>query len=85
MILLYLFSFFRTILIIIGVIFVLRLIGRMMIVKRNLEEQNKHQQNVRRSEQLKETSRRNFGKTTISNVGKDKIEDGDYVEYEEID
>ena len=85
MTLLYLFSFFRTILIIIGVVFVLRLIGKMSIAKRNMRAQHESDQEARKSNELREESKRNFGKTTVSNIGKGKVDDGEYVDYEEVD
>ena len=85
MVLLYLLNIFRTGLIIIGVIFVIRLIGRMMIAKRNLNEQNRLQQEIKRAADESEEARKNFGRTTISKIGKDKIDQGDFIEFEEID
>lgn len=85
MIILYLYNFLRTILIIIGVIVVLRLIGRMMIAKRNLEEQERMQRDFNRSQKNNMDTRKNLGKTTISRIDKRKLDDSDFVEFEEIE
>lgn len=85
MTLLYLFNFLRTILIIIGIFFVLRLIGRMMVANRNLEEQERLRNEQAKAEQERLNAQKNYGKTTISRIGKKKMDEGEYVDYEEID
>jgi uncharacterized membrane protein len=84
MTILYAVGFFRTILIIVGVIVVMRFIGRLMIAKRNIEEHERLNKAKKAQDQMREKARRNFGKTTISKLGKSKYNDGDFVDYEEI-
>lgn len=75
---------FRTVLIIVGVIVLLRFIGRLMMAKRNLDEHERLNRSKRESDEMVANARKNFGKTTISKIGKSKYKDGDYVDYEEI-
>lgn len=75
---------FRTVLIILGIFIVLRVIGRMMIAKRNLEEEKNLLQKQREQEQMAAESKRNFGKTTISHIDKKSADGADYVDFEEV-
>jgi len=84
MVLLFLFSAGRTILIIIGVFFLLRLVGRMMIAKRNVEEHNQVQHEREQMAQMNQKAAENYGKTSISKIGKTKKGAGDFVDFEEI-
>ncbi len=85
MVLLYLFGFLRTILIIIGVVFVLKLIGQMTVAKKNVREQQESDRKLRESQRVQEEARRNYGKTTISQKNNQKLNEGDFVDYEEVD
>lgn len=74
----------KTVLILIGVFFILRLLGRVMIAKRNMEEEKK----MKRFEQQKQKAR----KSHLKNEGKVKIlksksssDDDQYVDFEIID
>lgn len=72
---------FRTILIIIAVIVVLRFLGRIMIAKRNLEEERAHEKRQRAHQQAKKESELNKGKIHISKGSSVYAED---VDFEEI-
>ncbi len=76
---------FKTILIIIGALVVLRFFGRVMIAKRNLDEEREFLKNDRSFREERERKRRNLGKVEIFNRGKSpatnaKIEDVDFEE-----
>lgn len=73
----------KTLLIIAGVFVLLRLIGRVMIAKRNMDEHARVQKKAQKSDQVVEEFKRNFGKTTISKIDKSRSND-DFVDYEEI-
>ena len=83
MVLLSITGLFKTILIIVGVMVLLRFIGRVMIAKRNLEEHSKVQRQSRKDEEMLEKSKRNFGKTILSKPNRINSEEG-FTEYEEI-
>jgi glutamyl-tRNA reductase len=81
---------FRTILIIIGTLALLRFLGRIMIAKRNLEEERSIFKAQRKQEKELEKIKKRFGKTDIVNdnsnsnhikINPDKVED---VDFEEI-
>ena len=74
---------FKTILIIIGALVVLRFFGQLMQAKRAMEEERKMNASRRKEREEVEHVRKNYGKTQItsSNSARDQIED---VEYEEI-
>lgn len=72
---------FRTILIIIAVIVILRFIGRIMIAKRNLEEERAHEKSQRAHQKAKKDSELNKGKVHISKGAPGYAED---VDFEEI-
>ncbi len=75
---------FRTVLIILGVFVVLRVIGQMMIAKRNLEEEKNLIKKQREQEQMVAEAKRNFGKTTISQIDKKSAHDAEYTDFEEV-
>ena len=81
---------FRTILIIVGTLALLRFLGRIMIAKRNLEEERSIFKAQRKQEKELEKIKKRFGKTDIVNdnsnsnhikINPDKVED---VDFEEI-
>jgi len=84
MILLSVTGLFRTILIIIGIMVLLRVIGKMMIAKRNLDEEKDLLRKQRESEKMVSESKQNFGKTTISKIDKRIADEGGYVDFEEV-
>ena len=78
-------GFFRTILIIIGAIVLLRFLGQLMNAKRNLEDEKKMKEEQSNYEKEKKRSKIDFGKTSILNTNTKKntsssIEDVDYEE-----
>lgn len=81
---------FRTILIIVGTLALLRFIGRLMIAKRNLEEEKSALRSQKKQEKELEKLRKQFGKTDVINensnsgnpkINTHKVED---VDFEEI-
>lgn len=85
MVLLSITGLFKMLLIIIGITVLLRFIGRIMIAKRSLDEQNKHQASQRDREEAFRRSKENLGKTTISKIGKSRMNDGNFVDFEEVE
>lgn len=74
---------FRTLLILIGLFFILRFFGRLASAKRNLDEEKALNEQKRKDDAEKERVAKNLGKTKIinkSNTDSD-IED---VDFEEI-
>lgn len=84
MVLLSVTGLFRTLLIIIGVFVLLRFIGQLMQAKRNVEAECRDNHARRESDRARHESQRNFGKTTISKIGKSKYRDEDYTDFEEL-
>jgi uncharacterized protein YxeA len=72
---------FRTVLIIIAVIVILRFIGKLMIAKRNLDEERAHERKQQAYKKAKKESELNKGKVHISKGTPGDIED---VDFEEI-
>jgi hypothetical protein len=81
---------FRTLLIIVGVIALLRFLGRLMIAKRNMDAERVMSAEQRSAEKTKRESQHKFGKTSIiKDVSKSKtptnygdVEDVDFEEME---
>lgn len=84
MVLLAITTVFRTILIIIGVIVLLRFIGQLMNAKRNLEEEREMIKRDKKNQDDVLNAKLNFGKTTISKVDSKIKNDTDYTEFEEV-
>lgn len=84
MVLLAITTVFRTILIIIGVLVVLRLVGQLMIAKRNLQEEKELLQKQRQNEKDVAEAKRNFGKTTVGRIDRKSATDSEYTDFEEI-
>ena len=70
----------KTVLILIGVLVILRIIGRTMIAKRNLENERDLIDREREFEKKKDFIRKNQGKTSILSKGKIQAEDADFEE-----
>ena len=70
----------KTVLILIGVLIILRIIGRTMIAKRNLEHERDLINREREFEKKKDFVRKNQGKTSILSKGKIQAEDADFEE-----
>jgi hypothetical protein len=79
-------GFFRTILIVIGFIVLLRFIGQLMNAKRNLEEEKRLKEELSNYERDQKKSKVNFGKTSIlnSNLKKSATSPIEDVDYEEL-
>ena len=74
----------RTILIIIGVFFLLRLLGRVLTAKREMDKENARRREEKSFDQERNSKLKNFGKTTLSKPPKSNLKE-DYVDYEEVD
>lgn len=74
----------RTIFIIIGVIFFLRFLGRLMISKRAMDEERRMLRQQRESEREIQQARANYGKRTISKIDPNQTSNNDYVDFEEV-
>ena len=74
----------KQLLLILGVVVILRLIGKVMKARKNINDQKIHQTNKSAQDFQKAKSKQNFGKTTIEKVDKTSINDSDYSDFEEI-
>lgn len=75
---------FRTILIIVGVLVLLRFIGQLMNAKRNMDEERRMNEDRRRAQKEKDEKKRNLGKTNVLN-DKGKDQSAEDVDFEEVD
>lgn len=81
---------FRTLLIIVGAIVLLRFLGQVMIAKRNMEAERNLNKQKRSVENERNEKLRNFGRTKIINSGNKKTTSNNFkgdvedVEYEEL-
>ena len=82
MILLSLTGTVRMILIIIAVFVIIRFIGKLMIAKRNVDEERRYNQNNEQFRRAKEQSEREKGKVKVVDRYRD-AEDADYEEVED--
>jgi len=75
---------FRTIIIIVGVLVLLRFIGQLMNAKRNMDTERRMNEDNRKAEKEKEEKKRNLGKTNILNENRSgqNVED---VDFDELD
>lgn len=73
------------ILIILGVMVVLRVIGQLMIARRNADAEREMLQKERESQRMSSEARKNLGKTTISRIDKKQMDQAEYTDFEEID
>lgn len=71
---------FKMILMIIGGLVLLRLIGQLLIAKRNLEEEKTLIRQQRQSEELSKRTRENLGKTTVITSNKRNREETANIE-----
>lgn len=74
---------FKTILMIIGALILLRFLGRVMIAKRNLDEERADLAREKAFVKERNEKLRNFGKVTVSKSGSPKGDVQD-VDYEEV-
>lgn len=71
----------RMLLIIIAVFVIVRFIGKLMIAKRNMDEERRYNQNNDAFKRAKEQSDREKGKVKVV----DRFRDAEDAEYEEVD
>lgn len=72
---------FKTLLIIVGIMVILRFVGKVMNGKRNYTAQQKHTKEKEAFDKAKEASKRNIGKVSVKK-GNIPAED---VDFEEVD
>lgn len=75
---------FRTILIVVGVIVLVRFIGQLMNAKRNMEEERQANERDRKLRDEKRRKEKQLGKTTILKKGSQNQGDVEDVNYEEL-
>ena len=68
MILLSIQGLFRTVLIIIGVIVIMRFVGKLMMAKRSVQEHQKNMKDLKNQEEMISETKKNFGKTYMGIV-----------------
>lgn len=73
----------RMILIIIAVFVIVRFIGRILLAKRNLDEERRYNQNNENFRKEKEQSEREKGRTKVVNKGYTDAEDVDFEEVKD--
>jgi uncharacterized protein YxeA len=73
----------RMILIIIAVFVIVRFVGRIMLAKRNLDEERRYNQNNENFRKEKERSEREKGRTKVMNKGYTDAEDVDFEEVKD--
>jgi hypothetical protein len=73
---------FKTILILIGVLVALRFLGRVMIAKRNLDEERELLKRERSFQKERNEKLKNFGKVSVSK--KQPISNVEDVDFEEV-
>ena len=84
MILLSIQGLFRTVLIIIGVVVVMRFIGKLMMTKRAIHEHQQNQKDMHKQDEMIADAKKNFGKTTLTRKKSTNLDDGDFTPYEEV-
>ena len=72
---------FRQILLVLGVIFLFRIIGKVMSARRNINEQKAYHHRKKDSQNHKT----DIGKTSISKVDKKTLKNEDFSSYEEVE
>ena len=78
-------GFFKTVLILIGVFVALRFIGRLMIAKRNLDEEREMLRKEKDFHRERNDKLRNFGKVTVSGKrNRSSDVQAEDVEFEEV-
>ena len=75
----------RQILVILGVILLIRFIGKMMTARRNINDQEQYSKSKNESDKHQANAKKNFGKTTVQKINKRKIKDSEYTDFEEVD
>jgi uncharacterized membrane protein len=72
---------FRMVLIIVFVMVLLRIIGKVLVARRNIQEDHNIKAKQRNKKKAQEASKRNLGKVTVV---EDTYNKSDYVDYEEV-
>jgi hypothetical protein len=75
---------FKIVLIILGVMFLLKIVGNVSQARRNIADQDRMKREEAAAKQTVESAKQNYGKTTISKVDSKSIKDGDYTDFEEV-
>lgn len=83
MILLSITGLFRMLLIILGVLFLLSLLGKVAQGRRNAAEQNRMREEEEANRRMVEKAKKNYGKTTISSS--DQNTDSEFTDFEEVE
>lgn len=84
MILLSVTGLFRMILIILGVMFLLSILGKMMQARRNVAEQKRLQEEVEANQRMVQNAQKNYGKTSIIGSKTDPS-DSEFTDFEEVE
>lgn len=85
MVLLSITGLMRTLLIILGILFLLKIIGKTAQARRSVSDQQRMKNDDQRSKSTVNEAKNNYGKTSIGKVDKDKLNEGDYTDFEEVD
>lgn len=75
---------FKTVLILLGIFFVLKIIGRIMMARRNMDEEKRLKAEEKRHQEAKKEHLKNQGKVSILK-SKSKPQEGDYTDFEIVD
>ena len=85
MILLSITGLFRTILIILGVLFLMSLLGKMAQARRNIADEKRMKKEDDASRKMVEKAKKNYGKTSITADNSSNVSDSEFTDYEEVD
>lgn len=76
---------FKTLLIIIGAIVLLRFLGQLMNAKRNMEEERALNESQRKAQKERDQKIRNFGRTNVVSRQGNKQIDAEDIDFEEVE
>jgi hypothetical protein len=71
-------------LIILGVMFLLKIMGNISQARRNVADQDRMRREEEAARQTVETAKKNYGKTTISKIDESSKNSGGFVDFEEV-
>jgi hypothetical protein len=80
-----LFISIKNLIFILGIVLLMRFIGKMMSARRNINEQTKHKQNQADVSVEKEKAKRNFGRTSVEKIDEQSKNDSNFTDFEEVD
>lgn len=63
----------------------LQIIGKTAQARRNIADQDRMKRQDEANRRQTEQAKQNYGKTTISKIDKNHINDGEYTDYEEVE